>query len=138
MSKRRTLLDVVLAGAVAGQVGVTIGGIPGTKQIAIQAICTVAGGGTTAKAWLQTSIDNGVTWNDVANFAFTTSTGSKLHNIVNTPATPYTPGTAPTDATLADNTIKDGPLGDKVRIKYTTTGTYTGASSLKIDAVFKE
>ena len=93
------------------------------------AIFDYGSGGTTAKAWVQTSLD-GTTWTDVANFAFTTADATRIHKITEdaTVAANYTP----TDGTLADNTIKDGLLGDRYRVKYTTTGTYAGATTLTI------
>lgn len=41
------------------------------------------------------------------------------------------------DGTLADNSILDGALGDRLRVKYSTTGTYGDSSSIKIDAIAK-
>jgi hypothetical protein len=104
-------------------------------SLTVEAIFVRAGGGTTAKAWVQTSFDGGTTWVDVMNFAFTTTTGSAVSSVRVTTAVAanYTP----TDGTLADNTIKDGLLGDRVRVKWTTTGTYTGASSIKLVGVFQ-
>jgi hypothetical protein len=39
----------------------------------------------------------------------------------------------PTDGTLAANTCKDGLLGNMYRAKYTTTGTYAGNTTVRID-----
>lgn len=131
------LAQTTIAGAVTGQLSGEVKGFPGAKVIAAQATFNYGSGGTTVKAWLQTSLDGGTTWHDIANFAFTTSAGKFLHNVVAEPATPYTPA-APTDATLADNTVKNGPIGDRFRVKYTTTGTYAGATNLRVDLVIKD
>lgn len=40
------------------------------------------------------------------------------------------------DGALTANTILDGVLGDRMRVKYSTTGTFAG-SSIKIDAIAK-
>jgi hypothetical protein len=83
-------------------------------------------GGTTVKAWVQTSVDNGGHWMDVANFAFATSDVPMVLQKITTGAA-LTAATVPTDAALADNTVKDGILGDQIRVKVTVVGTYTGA-----------
>jgi hypothetical protein len=41
----------------------------------------------------------------------------------------------PTDGTLAANTCKDGLLGNMYRAKFTSTGTYAGNTSVRIDLV---
>ncbi len=85
-------------------------------------------GGTTARAWLQTSFDQGVTWVDIACSLFATASETNLWNhsglaAVSTPA-------APTDATLTDDTAVQGLLGDRLRLKVVTTGTYAGQTLL--------
>lgn len=91
-------------------------------------------GGTSAKAWVQTSVDGDV-WTDIACFAFTTTSLNKVAavsmNIAHTHATA-------TDATLGDNSIANGRLGNQFRVKYTTTGTYAGGTTLEVTADFKQ
>lgn len=129
-----TILNATLAAAVAADVTAGVFPIDRAESLTLHAICTVAGGGTTAKAWVQTSFDGGTTWMDIANFAFTTSTATRLYHL--TPAA-VTSIATPVDGTLADNTVVNGFLGDRLRVKLTTTGTYTGASSLVIRALVK-
>jgi hypothetical protein len=105
------------------------------KGLTVQANFAYGSSGTTAKAWVQTSFDGGATWVDIMNFAFTTS-ALRAVNSVRTYTAVAANYTA-TDGTLADNTIKDGLLGDRVRVKWTTTGTYAGATSLKLTGVFQ-
>lgn len=137
-SRRVTLLaNTALAGAVTNQESTPITGLQGMKYVALEAKFVRAGGGTTCKVWVQTSLDDGATWFDVACFAFTTATANKLHALVAVPATPFTPATAPGSAALADDTVLNGMLGDRLRTIMTTTGTYTGASSIEIHAVTK-
>jgi hypothetical protein len=93
---------------------------------------TYVGGGTDVKAWVQTSVDEGTTWIDVVNFAFTTSTAKKVAMVNNFAAQANV--VVPTDGTLANNTILNGILGNRLRVKITSTGTYTGATTLKIIA----
>lgn len=87
-------------------------------------------GGTTAKAWVQCSADQGTTWHDVCNFAFTTSAETKFFNLSS--ATPVTTQGTVADGTTSDNTAVDGTLTNIFRVKYTTTGTYSGASSIAV------
>lgn len=126
------LLNVTLAAAVTGVAGVAVG-MAGARYLTVEAILTVVGGGTTVKIWIQTTLDGGVTWIDVMNFAFTNTTASKISAVV--ASTALAAAGTPGDATLADNTILSGLLGSQFRAKYTTTGTFTGATTLKVTGV---
>lgn len=101
------------------------------RNVCVQANFTYDSAGATVNAWLQTSLDGGNTWVDVAQFAFTTASGRFVFNLNG--QTSVTTEYVPTDGTLAANTSKDGILGNQFRVKYQTTGTYGGASSLSID-----
>lgn len=94
---------------------------------------TRVGGGTSCKVYVQTTLDDGATWFDVACFAFATTTAKKVSALKMTTA--VTAGTTPTDASLADNTILDGIVGDRLRVKTVVVGTYTGASSVVVSLV---
>ena len=83
-------------------------------------------GGTTCKAWVQTSLDQGQTWVDIFCAAFTTAAGIKIVNLSG--LTPRTTMLAPTDAGLADDTVVDGVLGDRLRLKINSTGTFGSGS----------
>jgi hypothetical protein len=130
-----TLLNATLAAAVTADVSAGVFAAPGgrVESLALQGIITVVGGGTTAKAWVQTSFDGAVTWMDIANFAFTTSTAKRAYHLTNVAVTSIA---TPTDGALADNTAVDGFHGPIYRVKLTTTGTYTGASTFVITAFF--
>lgn len=131
-----TILNATLAGAVTADTsaGVFVMKPERVEALLLQAIITVAGGGTTAKAWVQTSLDGGATWFDIASFAFTTSTATRMYNLT---AAAVTAIATPGDAALTDNTSINGFLGNKYRVKLTTTGTYTGASTFVITALAK-
>lgn len=133
LDRYQKLASHTLAAAVTAEISPEVVQIPlGARGLSLLATFVRAGGGTTTKAWVQTSFDGGSTWCDIVNFAFTTTSAQRLasvdHGIAFTPA-------APTDGTLADNTINNGIFGDRLRVKRTTTGTYTGASSITIYAV---
>lgn len=135
VSKKVKLLDAELAAAVTASAGSPVMGLHGMRHIALEAKFVRAAGGTTCKVWVQTTLDDGETWFDVACFAFATTTANKLHAVRVDPATPMTPATVPASATLTDDTVLDGILGSGLRTLMTTTGTYTGASSIEIWAV---
>ena len=93
-----------------------------------------SGGSPTLSVYLQTSPDGGTTWQDVASFQFTTSAVKKLFSI-QTETAGSTSIIAASDGALTSNTVVQGPLGDRLRVKYVfaaggSTGTYTLSASL--------
>jgi hypothetical protein len=135
-TRTTTLLpQITIAGARTAVVEEVILVPRDVRALSVQAHFLYGSGGTTAKAWVQTSFDGGATWVDIINFAFTTS-AERVVSSVRTDTAVGANYTA-TDATLADDTIKDGLLGDRIRVKWTTTGTYGGATSLKLTGVFQ-
>lgn len=99
------------------------------------AVFTYGSGGTTAKAFVQTSFDDGATWQDVTVFSFTTATAKKGATL-GWPAL----GTAHftvTDGSLADNAMSGAPVGNMVRTKVISTGTYAGTTTLVVSADIK-
>jgi hypothetical protein len=81
---------------------------------------------------VQTTLDNGQTWIDIASFAFTTASATKVINLSG--LTPQTTQITPTDGAMPDNTCQDGMLGSALRVKITSTGTYAGNTFLAIRA----
>ena len=104
------------------------------RYLLLEAKFLYGAAGTTAKFWVQTRVVGG-TWRDIANFAFTTAAATKWHAVKAEIATAA--AIAASDAALTDDTILDGFIGDEIRVKYTTTGTYTGATSIQILATVK-
>ena len=91
-------------------------------------------GGVSATYWLQTTLDGGATWIDIACVQFTTADAVK---IVNIDAGGYvSPGYVPGDGVLAPGSVMDGIMGDRLRIKQTIVGTYA-ASTISVDIVDK-
>lgn len=101
------------------------------EGVSFETIFAWGSGGTTAKTFIQTSLDGGLTWFDIANQAFTTAIASKV-SAVSTAIAPGTQGVAATDGTLADNTVNNGVLGDRIRAKVITTGTYAGGTTIAV------
>ncbi len=104
-----------------------------TTNMALQGTFTYGSGGTSADAYVQTSFDGGNTWIDVANFHFTTSSQRFTYNLYS--GTPVASEYTPTDGSLTANTAKDGQFGNYWRVKYVTVGTYSGGTTLRIDAI---
>ena len=135
------LAETTITTAVTASLSSVITGIGGMKYLAVQALFDYGSGGTTAKFYVQTSFDKGTTWTDIMCFSFTTSDATKFQ-VVKAP-TAVSANQSIQDAALTANTILDGVLGDRLRIKYTTTGTYaaggtpSSGTTIKIDAVVK-
>lgn len=133
---RITLLPLLAITTALGATGASPSiGLVGTKYLIAQAKFVYGSGGTTVNAYVQTSLDGGVTWIDIMNFSFTTATATKVSAVVMTTALAavVTPG----DGALTANTILSGLLGDRFRVKYVTTGTYAGGTTLQMDVVAK-
>lgn len=132
----KTLTATATIGAAATVTGAAVSGFSHATSIALQAKFLYGAGGTAVKVFVQTSLDNAATWFDIASFAFATAAATKV-SAVTVYIAPAAQGATPTDATLADNTINQGIIGDQLRCKYVSTGTYTGATSLTVTAVGK-
>ena len=136
-SVRANLCNATITAAISSVVQGSVQGIPGAKSLHMQANFTYGSGGTSADAYVQTSLDGGATWFDIANFHFLLVSAKKLSVVVIDPATPFTAGTTPGSGTLTANTVLTGILGDRVRVLLVTTGTYAGGTTLAVDVVAK-
>lgn len=128
----RMLNATITAAQAAAEQGsrLRLNGTP--RNLTLQANFVYGSGGTTVDAYVQSSLDGGATWTDIANFHFTTSSARRLFNL--SALTPVTSQATPTDGALAANTAVDGLLAPLLRVKTVTTGTYAGGTQLLIDA----
>ncbi len=119
-----------IADAAAGVLSNVLSKTPGVLVATIQASFLYGAGGTKVTAYIQTSLDGEASWFDIACMTFTTAAAKKISSVkaLTAVAASYTP----TDGSLTDDTIKDGLLGNSFRVKYTSTGTYSGATSLAV------
>lgn len=124
------LLAQQITGALSAQLGSLTKFNCSPRNLAIQANFKAGSGGTTVDCYVQTSLDGGLTWADIANFHFTTVNAIGIYNL--SALTPKTTQVAPTDGSLASNTAVDGILGPMYRTKWTSVGAYAGAS-LNVD-----
>jgi hypothetical protein len=127
-----TLLSRAITTAINGEAQTAADKLAGITSATLQCEFSYGSGGTSCKIWVQVSLDQGLTWVDVANFAFTTSSGVKVINLCsNTEQNQFTP----TDGALADNTTNFGILAAVMRAKITTVGTYANTSArVRLDA----
>jgi hypothetical protein len=124
------LCNKSITNALSAEVQTGVDGLEGIAAATLRAQFAYGSGGTTAKAWVQTSLDGGNSWQDVACFAFTTSSAVKEFNLSG--LTPVTTAYTPVDGAMADDTCKDGILGPLWRVKLTTTGVYAGPTNLLV------
>lgn len=107
--------------------------LEGMTAASLQANFTYGSGGTTLKVDVETSLDQGTSWVAICRFAFTTSSAEKVATVSG--LTPKT--TAATPGTLSDDSCLDGVLGDRLRARATSTGTYSGNTSVSVRAAVR-
>jgi hypothetical protein len=125
------VLSLTLTGAVTALVTPAIQLTGRPRSIVAQFNLVYGSGGTTFDFYLQTSIDKGVTWTDIANFHATTASLRRLINLSS--VTAVTTQVTPTDGSMTANTAQDGIVGTWLRGKYTSTGTYAGGTTFSAD-----
>ena len=137
MDKAITILDAqAITTAVTGTASTAVPtGVGSAVAVTLTVTFVYGSGGTTLKVWIQTSLDGGTTWIDIACMTATTSSKVNVCNLSG--RTPVTTLYAPLDGTLADDTCKDGIVGPLFRTKRTTTGTYAGGTTLSVVALVK-
>lgn len=138
-TQRIILLAPLTIGVAVGATATTpVTDLGGMHTLTVHCKFLYGAGGTTAKAFIQTSVDGGLSWFDIMAFAHTTAALTRVTAVSSyiIPSVASVP-VAVTDGTMADNTVLNGILGDRLRVKYVTTGTYTGATSLAVYAIAK-
>lgn len=122
--------EVITEGLAAnGAAQALIDRLEGMKAVTLTALFTYGSGGTSVKVDVETCLD-GFNWIPIARFAFTTATAHKTMTVSG--LTPKTAAAA--IAALSDDTALDGVLGDRLRAKITSTGTYAGNTSVSVRA----
>lgn len=116
--------------AVTGQAQTAIEDLEGTTAVTLVAKFTYGSGGTSVGAVVQTSIDGGTTWYDIARFDFLVATRIAYANLSG-----LTYKAAATYSTLSAEGQNDGLLGAQIRAVLTTVGTYAGGTLLDLRLV---
>ncbi|MEP9389655.1 hypothetical protein [Mesorhizobium sp. KR9-304] len=129
--------DYSLTTAVTGEVitensdgDACIDDLEGMLAANVQIKFAYGSGGTSLKVYIQTTLDQGATWIDVACAAFLVASATKVINLSG--LTPKTTAATPSDGSMTDDTALDGVLGDRWRAKITSTGTYAGSTTLSV------
>lgn len=130
------LMNETVTAAQTASTKTSVSGLARAKSCALHCNFDYGSGGTNSKVYVQTSFDGGTTWVDIACFAHTTSDLRRCANL--SALTPVTTIYTATDGSLADDTVKDGLIGDLLRVKFTSTGTYGGSTTMKVHAVLKD
>ncbi len=117
-------------GAAATQVGDVVDDLSGALAVTLSARLAYGSGGTSCYAVVETSLDQGVTWVQIARFDFTTSGLQKVVTVSG--LTPRI--AAATAGSLAADTALDGTLGDRLRATVVSTGTYAGSTVVSVRA----
>jgi hypothetical protein len=134
------LLSLPITTAVGPLVSQTFQIRPGPGGQWLPATMTIQGtfswgsGGTSADAYLQTSIDGGTSWTDVANFHFLAASARYIWTLESSLVAAPVQIVAPTDGAMTANTALSGVFGNIWRVKYVTVGTYA-ATTLRVDAI---
>jgi hypothetical protein len=84
-----------------------------------------AGGAGTLTVYFQYSADDGQTWNDFAAPQSSNSAGTWYVPVSTIVAGPTSALASVSDGALTANTAVQGPIGDRLRIKYTVAGNPT-------------
>lgn len=121
--------------AAGTQTGVWITDLDGMLAASAQIRLAYGSGGATIRAYLQTSLDGGTTAVDIACVLFGTAAETGILNL--SALTPKLTEITPTDGALPDDTAVDGVLGDRLRLKIVSTGTYAASTVLSGRAVVR-
>ncbi|MEO3386010.1 hypothetical protein [Mesorhizobium sp. CAU 1741] len=127
-----TDLVITTGSSAAGAAQAMIDRLDGMQGVSLQASFVYGSGGTSVAAVMQTSLDQGASWIDVCRFDFTTANAKKVANVSASAAA------APAAvAALGAEGKLDGVLGDRLRCKVTSVGTYGGNTTISIRAAVR-
>lgn len=113
--------QITVAQSAAAQTPVT--SLDGANQVTLEAALAYGSGGTSVDVVVQTTMDGGTTWRDIAHFSFTTTSAVKyavINGAVSKGITAYS------DLTVEG--VNDGLLGNQLRAVITSVGTYTNTT----------
>ncbi|QXX74242.1 hypothetical protein [Methylovirgula sp. HY1] len=96
--------------------------LAGITALTLQFAFKFGSGSGTVTAYVQTSLDQGQSWIDIAAVQFTNASSTQIVNLSG--LVPQTTPLTPTQGTLAAGTCVDGVLGDRVQAVVVTTGAY--------------
>lgn len=125
-----SLGDIQISSPLGGtRIGTGVVDLEGLTAVTFEARFSPIGTtGTGLTAWLQTTLDQGLSYIDIARFDFGGTAEIKYANLSG--LTPKTTPLNPTDGGLGPNSCVDGILGDQLVLKLSSTGTFGAGSVL--------
>lgn len=119
--------------AAGTQIGAAVEGLDGMFEADFQIRFAYGAGGTSVRVYIQDSGDQGTTWRDLWCFTSTTSSKTRARLLK-----PNGTEVTPTDGALPDDTVSPGlVLGDRLRAKVVSTGTYTSSTVVSVRATVR-
>lgn len=119
--------------AAGTQTGEPITDLDGMLAATLSARLAYGSGGSTVIVVVDASLNQGTTWAEIARFDFATAGAEKVVNLSG-----LTPRTAPLAlAALSAEGCNDGVLGDRLRARVISTGTYAGSTVVSVRAAVR-
>jgi len=118
-----TLASLAITTALSAQAQTAVEDLDGMTAVTLEAVFGYGSGGTSCSVVVQTSLDGGSNFRDIARFDFTTASATKLANLsglLSKAVTAY--------AALGSEGVLDGILGDALRVVVTSVGTYANTT----------
>ncbi len=112
----------------ANYIGEPVKDLDGMTAVSVQLRLAYGAGGTAIRAYLQTSLDQGTTWVDIWSVLFGTTSETAVMGFSKSP--PPNAQITPTDGSLSDDTIVPGILGDRFRIRISSSGAFSNSTLL--------
>ena len=127
-----TLLSASIAASAVFKAGTVFSGLAGTRAMALESFFDYKASGTTVEGYVQTQIDSGSSWVDIAAFVYSAASGYKVFSLDDTAVTTvYTP----TSGGLSANVAKNGIFGHSFRVEYRSFGDHGSGLKFTILAV---
>ena len=104
----------------------------GTRLVDVLKVMSAASGGT-LDVYFQHSADDGQTWCDFAHVQQTAGSASTYYMPISTIAAGGSSVSAIQDGSSSANTATQGPVGDRLRIKY-SVGSFSGSTPWNFQA----
>lgn len=124
--------QVITEASLNGAATTYIGNLAGLQSLTVWANFDYGSGGTTCAVIIQTSLDQGDNWIDIIRFDFTTADAKKVATVG-----AFAAAAPAAVAALGSEGKLDNVLGDRIRAKVTSTGTYAGNTSVAVRAAVR-
>jgi hypothetical protein len=98
----------------------------GGRLVGVLKVTSASGTGSVLDVYFQHSADDGQTWSDFAHAQQTAGSATTYYIPISTIAAGSSTVTAIQDGAMAANTATQGPVGDRLRIKYSVSSINGG------------